>query len=248
MQQAMSAPRFVNAEMLSVTFESDIDYLRSILPPPLELTDNTVRAMVGRWQSNCVADFEGGALYLPARHEDVEGEYVLAMYMTSDAAIIYGRELFGEPKKQCSTRLHRGRQRMVGHVERHGVVIIDLEAELLTDLGPSSTSGVNFNIKATPSCTGVGLESDAVLTLAEFDVTLTSHWSGTGGVRLASNAHDPVGDIPVGTVREAVYQEGDLLPHTRRVASIPAASFLPYAYGRMDDWSLLNTETKSARI
>lgn len=248
MQEAMSAPRFVNAEMLSITFETDVDYLKSILPPPLELTDSTVRAMVGRWQSNCVGDFEGGALYLPARHQGVEGEYVLAMYMSSDAAIIYGRELFGEPKKQGTTRLHRGRQRMIGQIERHGVIIIDLEAELLIDRGPSSTTGANFNIKATPSCTGVGLESDAVLTLAEFDVTLTSEWSGTGSVRLASNPLDPIGDIPVGDVREAIYQEGELLPQTRMVASIPATSFLPYAYGRLDDWSLLNTDTRSVRI
>ena len=247
-QDALAYPRFVNAEMLSVVFESDRDYLRSILPPPLELTDATVRAMVGRWQSNCVGNFEGGALYLPARHDGVDGEYVLAMYMTTDAAILYGRELFGEPKKQCATRLHRGRSTMVGLIERHGVCLIELHAELDTELEPSTTTGVNFNIKSTPSCTGVGLEDDAVLTLAEFDVTLTTHRTGTGSVRLASTPHDPLGDIPIGAVAGAIHQEGDLVPSTRRVATIPADTFLPYAYGRMDDWSILNTAEIPAAV
>ena len=248
MQGAMASPRFVNAEMLSVVFESDGDYLRAILPPPLELSDASVRAMVGRWQSNCVGDFEGGALYVPARHEGVEGEYVLAMYMTTDAAILYGRELFGEPKKQCSTRLHRGRTAMVGSVDRHGVRLIELVAEFDRDLEPSTTTGINFNIKSTPSCSGVGLEDDAILTLAQFDVDLTAHRSGTGTVRLETTPHDPLGDIPIGATREAIYQEGDLVPSTRRVATIPAATYLPYAYGRMDDWSLLNTDNVPAPV
>jgi acetoacetate decarboxylase len=241
MQHAMSAPRFVNAEMLSVVFESDSGYLRSVLPPPLELTDATVRAMIGRWQSNCVGDFEGGALYVPARHDGVEGEYVLAMYMSTDAAIIFGRELFGEPKKQCTTRLHRGRSTVFGSIERYGVRLIELRAELDSELEPSTTTGVNFNIKAVPSCDGVGLEDDAVLTLAEFEVALSLHRSGSGTVRLASTAHDPLADIPVGDVREAMYHEGDLAANCRRVATIPADVFLPYAYGRVDDWSALNT-------
>lgn len=248
MQEALASPRFVNAEMLSVVFESDRGYLRSILPPPLELADASVRAMVGRWQSNCVGDFEGGAIYLPARLDGIEGEYVLAMYMTTDAAILYGRELFGEPKKQCSTRLHRGRTSMDGSVDRHGVRLIELAAELDTDLGPSNATGVNFNIKSSPSCTGVGLEADAIVTLAEFDVDLTAHRTGTGTVRLRSTPHDPLGDIPVGTTRQAVHQEGDLVPCTRSVATIPAATFLPYAYGRMDDWSMLNTAPTHAVV
>ena len=248
MQEALTYPRFVNAEMLSVVFESDGDYLRSILPPPMELTDARVRAMVGRWQSNCVGDFEGGALYLPAKHDGVEGEYVLAMYMTTDAAILYGRELFGEPKKQCSTRLHRGRSTMFGSIDRHGVRLIELHAELDTDLGPSNTTGVNFNIKSTPSCTGIGLEDDAILTLAEFDVTLTTHRTGTGTVRLTSTPHDPLGDIPIGAMVEAIHQEGDLVPTSRRAATIPGDTFLPYAYGRMDDWSQLNTSDVPATV
>ena len=60
--------------------------------------------MIGRWQSNCVGDYCGGALYVAARHEGVEGDYVLAMYMDADPAIVFGRDLFGEPKKRAEQR------------------------------------------------------------------------------------------------------------------------------------------------
>src|ERR1051325_10620539 len=94
-EHALSHPRFVNGEMLSVEFLSDPDFVAAVLPPPLEPAGTpAVNAMVGRWQSNCVADFFGGAIYVAARHEGIEGRYVLAMYMDNDVPTIYGRDLF----------------------------------------------------------------------------------------------------------------------------------------------------------
>ena len=241
-EATLRSPRFVNAEMLQIEFLTRPDTAAHVLPPGLEpASEPLMVAMVGRWQSNCVADYEGGALYVAARHGDIEATYVLAMYMTTDQAIIVGRELFGEPKKQCTTGLNRGGDRMTGWVERHGVRLIELEAELPTDNGPGETAGANFNVKAWPSCTGEGLEDDAILTLAEFDLKLTASREGTGSVRLRGTPHDPLDEIEVVSVVRATYIEGDLLARARPLARIPASEYAPYAYGRMDDWSLLDT-------
>ena len=40
-----------------------------------------------------------------ARYQGIEANYCLAMPMSTDVAIIFGRELFGEPKKQGRVRL-----------------------------------------------------------------------------------------------------------------------------------------------
>src|SRR5690349_15380443 len=99
-EHALSHPRFVNGEMLSVEFLTDEAFVAEVLPPPLEPGDTPrVSAMVGRWQSNCVGDFHGGAIYVSARYDGVDGDYVLAMFMDGDVPTIYGRDLFGEPKK-----------------------------------------------------------------------------------------------------------------------------------------------------
>jgi acetoacetate decarboxylase len=248
-QQALSKPRFVNAEMLTVDFLTTPGFVEEVLPPGLEpAAQPRITAMVGRWQSNCVGDFDGGAIYVAARHGDLDGDYVLAMYMDDDQPIIYGRDLFGEPKKQAVSQLHRRGDRMTGYIERHGTRIIQLDAELTQDNGPVRVTGHNFNYKATPSADGLGLEHDAVLTVATFDNDLWTSRSGTGEVRLTSTVHDPLGDIPVESVLGASYIEGDLIASCRSAVRIPADDFLPYALGRLDDWSALNTESPRALV
>lgn len=244
-QRALSTPRFVNSEMLSVDFLTTPSVIEHLLPPGLEATGTPrVTAMVGRWQSNCVGDFDGGAIYLEARHGDLVGDYVLAMYMDRDQPIIYGRELFGEPKKQAVSRLHKSGSRMNACIERYGTALIELEADLGEDEGPSTGEGVNFNYKAIPATHGIGLEWDAALTCARFETIVRVHRAGTGVVRLGHGVHDPLDEIPVVEILGARYMEGDLLARAETLAYVPGADFLPYALGRTDDWGALDTETR----
>jgi len=246
-QQALKFPRFVNCEMLTVDFLTRAETVKRLLPPGLEPTGTPrVTAMVGRWQSNCVGDFDGGAVYIEARHKDLVGDYVLAMYMDRDQPIIYGRELFGEPKKQCTTRLYRNGNRMSGVVDRYGARLIELEAAITTQHGATRTQGVNFNYKAIPATNGDGLEWDAALTCARFDVVLTAAGEGNGWVRLGHSVHDPLNEIEIVEVLRGAFVEGDLIARAETLAYIDAQSFLPYALGRTDDWSALNTELRPA--
>ena len=242
-QKVLQRPRFVGAEMLTIDFVTSPDIVANLLPPGLEPTaEPLVTAMVGRWRSNCVADFSGGAIYVMARHEDIEAPYVLAMYMDTDHAIIFGRDLFGEPKKQAAISLHRRGDFMHGTVERHGTRLIEIKATLGADLGATEISGANFNIKATPSCDGTGLEDDPLLTLAEFDIRVSARREGSGTLALRSTVHDPLGDLEIREIRGAGYMEGDLLSTCRPLARLPAEDFVPYFSGRNDDWSALDTE------
>ena len=102
-EAAIGAPRFGGAQMLSVEFLVDPDFIAAVLPPPLEpVAEPRMRAMVGRWQSNCVGDFAGGTVYVTCAHEGLEGEYNVAQYMDGDAPTIFGRDVFGEPKKMAA--------------------------------------------------------------------------------------------------------------------------------------------------
>lgn len=243
-QAVIARPRFVNGEMLSVIASVEPAWLREVIPAPLEPAGDSVRFMVGRWQSNCVDNFSGAGVYVPARLGELVGEYVLAMYMDNDASIIFGREVFGEPKKQAVSQLRRANGRASAWVERYGERILTLEAELTEDTGPVDDEGINFNIKAAPSADGQGLEGDAVVTAADFDVRFTATMAGRGAVALRGNGHDPLDSIPIGEIQGAVWQEGDLLARARRVATIPAEDFAPYYYARADDYVLLDSETR----
>src|SRR6201989_3141660 len=180
-EHALSFPRFVGGQMLSVEFSTDEDVIAEVLPPPLEPAEApNVRAMVGRWQSNCVGDFYGGAIYVAARHDGIDGEYVLAMYMDNDVPTIYGRDLFGEPKKIADSNLVRRGDAFRGYIDRGGVRIVELQAELTTDTRAFDAEGYNFNFKARPAADGRGLEEDAILTRAKFDVHATASLEGAG--------------------------------------------------------------------
>ncbi|MHB8690230.1 MAG: acetoacetate decarboxylase family protein [Solirubrobacteraceae bacterium] len=242
-EHALSHPRFVNGEMLSVDFLTDPDVVAAVLPPPLQPADDPlVSAMVGRWQSNCVGDFAGGAIYVAARHDGIEGRYVLAMWMDGDVPTIYGRDLFGEPKKLAESRLHRRGNEYSAWLERGGVRLLELGAELATELGPSESEGVNFNFKARPAANGIGLEEDAILTRATFQTTVRTVRTGTGTLTLRGTVHDPVDELPIVSIAGASYIECDLIGACVSVATVPGEVFLPYHYGRHDDWSALDTE------
>ncbi len=239
-EAAISAPRFTAAQMLSVEFLVDPDFVAAVLPPPLEpLAEPRIRAMVGRWQSNCVGDFAGGTVFVACSHDGVEGEYNLAQYMDGYAATIFGRDVFGEPKKIARSALRRRGERMHGSIERMGVTLVSLEAELTRDLGPFEATRESYNVKSRPAADGHGLEEDAILTQAHYEISGRVSLEGEGRLALAGSAHDPLDTIPVREVLRATYFEGDLAAATRSVARIPAAVFAPYHHGRNDDWSAL---------
>ncbi|MDP6707174.1 MAG: acetoacetate decarboxylase family protein [Alphaproteobacteria bacterium] len=246
-EAVLRRPRFTGAKRAHLLFLTTEAFVAEVLPPGLAPAEKPLVAVsVGDYGSNCVGDFAGGSVAIAARHGEIEAAYVLSMYMTTDHAIVFGRELFGEPKKQAGIGLSLEGERVRGHVERLGVRLIELELTLGPDSGPTQNRAATFNIKALPAADGHGLEGDAVLTLAEFDNDLTVNRRAEGRVKLAGTVHDPLDEIPIVEVLGGGYIEGDLDARARAIATIPAADFLPYAYGRLDDWSALDTSGAAA--
>lgn len=237
--------RFVAAEVLQVDFLTDRQVVAGLLPPGFEPSaEPLASAKIGRWRSNCVGDYSGGALYVRARYQGIEAPYTVAMYMDAEPAIIYGREVLGEPKKAASSSLYRRGTVMHGFVERRGVRLIDIRADLKNDLGPCRTSSAAFNVKATPSADGTSCETDAVVTHVAFENNFTRRLAGDGCVVLQSNPHDPCGEIPVLETKGATYLEGDLEGRGASIGTIEKDAFFPYLLGRMDDFSLLRTDAQ----
>jgi acetoacetate decarboxylase len=240
-EEALSTPGW-SGELLSIQFLTDPATLERLLPPPLEPAALPLATVtVGRWQSNCLGHFAGGTLSLAATHNGYEGNYVLVIYMDSEPPLVFGREVFGEPKKLARGGLFRDADHVHGWVERHGVRIFDLRADLHTDLGPADTERYTFNYKARTAANGVGLEEDAILTRTHFTTAARSREEGNGSVVLRATAHDPLDEIEVVEVQRALYMQDDSAARCESVATVPADAFLPYHHGRFDDWLALDT-------
>jgi acetoacetate decarboxylase len=242
-QAPLRRPRFTGGRKVTVEFLTAPETVERLLPPGFSpAAEPRVTAMVGRWQSNCVGDFAGGALYVAARFGGEDGAYVLAMWMDGDKPTIFGRDLYGEPKKLARTGLELGDDRCAGWIERDGVRLLDLAVELDADLAPDTVLRTAFNVKARPAADGDGLEEDAIVTRVVNEDVRRVHREGRGTVRLTGTAHDPVDELEVVRVLRGAYVEADATATNRRVGTIPAAAFLPYFYGRNgDDWSALDT-------
>jgi acetoacetate decarboxylase len=243
LERVLANPRFVNARTLTVEFLTTPEIVAEVLPPGLDpLEEPVVLATIGTWDSNCVGTFSGGAIYVGARHGELSGAYTLAMFMDTDSALIFGRDLFGEPKKQASSSFRRDGSRIRAWVERHGVKLIEIDADLTRPIPPARMNRARFNVKATPSANGRGLEDDPVLTAAYFDIDASTLIEGEAALTLAGTVHDPLDDLTIVEVRRATYLEGDMDTRCEALARIPAAEFVGHAFGRLDYWPALSNE------
>ena len=239
-EDRLAAPAFLQGRFLTVTYLTRPEIVKQVLPPPLEPTaEPLVSVGVATFRSsNCVGAFAGGALCVRARYKDLEGEYCLAMPMSTDVAIIFGRELFGEPKKQGKVRLERDGDVMRGQISRLGVDYITVEARLTEDLpvsGPTYTD--RFHFKFMHAADGHGLEFDPILIHARFRNELKVMKRGTGRAILKRSHHDPLSEIEIVEPRAATYIEGDIYAKAQRLTTVDAQRFMPYAFQNIDDYA-----------
>jgi acetoacetate decarboxylase len=238
LQAIYAAPDFLKTKALSISFETDPEVQRAILPPPLQPADRPL-VSVGVFEigeSNCVGAFNGGSINVACKHNGVEGNYCVTMPMDTDFAVIFGRELYGEPKKVATARLQRTGNRFRGTIERYGVTYIELEAEMTADLDAlPSTASEHFYFKYLPSPDGLGFDSKPKLVQISHRGKLDVVQTGTGTVTFRESPHDPVVDIPIVNVLEAVYSEGETHTSGKIVAEVDPEAFLPYMFGKLDD-------------
>ncbi len=246
-QSALGDPHFFSAQMLSVEFLTRPETVRRLLPPGLEpVAEPIATAMIGRWgRSNCVHAFEGGSLNLVARHGEAVGAYCLAMPMSTDRAIIFGRELFGEPKKQARVELSRSGCRMRGRIERYGIPVLEIDATLEGESPAGESESNAFHYKFLPASDGRGLEFDPILVQATFRSVLTRIEHGRATLRLGHTAHDPYAEVEILQIRGVTYSEGDIYASARSIATVSRETFLPFAYGKVDDWTALDNEKEA---
>jgi acetoacetate decarboxylase len=94
------AYRFVNREYFIITYRTDADALRAVIPAPLEMTEPVVKYEFIRMpDSTGFGDYTESGQVIPVSFRRERGGYVHAMYLNDHPPIAGGRELWGFPKK-----------------------------------------------------------------------------------------------------------------------------------------------------
>jgi len=208
--------RFVNREFLVITYKTDIDALRAVVPEPLELIEPIVKYEFIRMpDSTGFGDYTESGQVIPVSFKGQKGGYVHAMYLNDDAPIAGGREIWGFPKKLAEPSLRVEKDALVGTLDYGSVRVATgtmgykhkaLDKEKIK----SSLETPSFLLKIIPD---VRCEKAAICQLVRYyleEVTVKGAWEGPAGLELHHHALAPVAELPVLEVLSATHILTDL--------------------------------------
>ncbi|HVY10079.1 MAG TPA: acetoacetate decarboxylase family protein [Mycobacteriales bacterium] len=233
------------ATTLVATYETDPDAIAAVLPPPLSPpTEPLVRVTIATVDlGGGYPTFGAGTFAVHARHEDVEGDYALVMPMTTEQAVIGGRETFGEPKKLADIALTRDGDDIRGHFTRMGATFVEITGRVTGEVEPSpDRTRTSFYIKLLPSPTGKGFDGEPMLVYCRRDEKTRTMWNVDGEVILRESRFDPVADLPVLKLRGIELAERSSVQTGEVVANLPADWIAPYVHQRYDDLSPIGSD------
>lgn len=225
---------------VTATFRTDPDVLASVLPPPLQPpADPLVKVGISRVDlGGGLPPFGAGTFAVAARHAGHDGFYPLLMPMTTEQAVIGGRETFGEPKKLAQIVLESDGDRLTASVARMGVTIIEVHGSVGGALDPPAAGErLDFYFKFLRDPAGQGFDEDPWLVYCHRETETRTHRAVVGTLVLRDSRFDPVADIPVLGEVTITLSERRSAQRGELVERVPAADVLPFAHQRYDDLS-----------
>ncbi|MCC4246453.1 acetoacetate decarboxylase [Stappia indica] len=207
--------RFVNREFFTITYRTDPDILRRLVPEPLQIPEPLVKYEFIRMpDSTGFGDYTESGQVIPVTLDGIAGSYSHSMYLNDEAPIAGGREIWGFPKKLADPSLTVIKDTLVGTLDMGGIRVATgtmgyKHRELDHDTVLRSLDAPNFLLKIIPhvDCTPRICELVRYFTT---DVTLKGAWEGPARLQLFHHALAPVADLPVIEVVSAVHLIADL--------------------------------------
>lgn len=211
--------RFINREFFVITYETDMDQLRQIVPEPLEVTEPLVNFEFIRMpDSTGFGDYTESGQVIPVTYKGKKGSYVHSMYLDDEAPIAAGREIWGFPKKLANPALRVVNETLIGQLDyetcRVATATMGYKYETL-DIKTVHKSLLlpSYLLKIIPDVDG----SAKICELIEYclqDVTVKGAWTGPAALELFSHAMAPVYKLPVRKVISGSHIMSDLtLPY-----------------------------------
>ena len=207
--------RFINREFLIITYRTDPDLLRAVIPAPLEFTEPLVKYEFIRMpDSTGFGNYTESGQVIPVRFKGETGSYVHSMYLNDDAPIAGGREIWGFPKKLASPKLKVKKDTLLGTLDYGPVRVAtgtmgykhrSLDSEKIRQ----ALAAPSYLLKIVPhvDC------SPRICELVRYfltDITVKGAWEGPAGLELFDHALAPVAELPVREVVSATHILSDL--------------------------------------
>src|ERR1700756_3027766 len=110
--------RFVDREYLVITYKTDEEKLRALVPEPLIVEEPLVRYEFIRMpDSTGFGDYTESGQVIPVSFQGRKGAYTHCMFLNDHPPIAGGRELWGFPKKLASPTLRTEIDMLLGTLD-----------------------------------------------------------------------------------------------------------------------------------
>ena len=229
-------------------YETDAEVAQAVVPKPLEASvrsevDVSIAAIEMQISPDVTIAIRTAHFGVRVNYDDKPGCYLLTMPMTSEQAVVGGRERFGEPKKLAEIEFDASVDAVSASVTRRGIDYLGVRATRVEELGPRRMTEHAYCFKAFPSCVpDRGFDQDPQLVRLEWRHNYERVWRLDGELELLDSPFDPVADLPVRQVLEFEYTEGTTLSSGRVLRPVPGEWLLPFMHQRYDDSSVEGLE------
>jgi acetoacetate decarboxylase len=200
--------RFVNREFLIITYRTDPDLLRAVIPEPLQFTEPLVHYEFIRMpDSTGFGNYTESGQVIPVEFNGEKGGYTLAMYLDDHPPIAGGRELWGFPKKLAQPKLETHIDTLLGTLN-YGPVRVATgtmgykHKELDKAQQAKRLAGANFLLKIIPHVDGTARVCELVRYYLT-EIEMKGAWTGPASLELEPHALAPVASLPVLEIVEA---------------------------------------------
>jgi acetoacetate decarboxylase len=207
--------RFVNREYLIITYRTDTEKLRAVVPEPLAPDGGIVKYEFIRMpDSTGFGDYTETGQVIPVTFRNRKGSYSHSMFLNDGPPIFGGRELWGFPKKLGDPALHVDIDTLVGKLD-YGPVRVATGSmgykHKAVDLAviKASLAAPNFLLKIIPHVDGTPRVCELVEYYLE-DVTVKGAWTGPAALDLRPHALAPVAELPVLEILSGLHIIADL--------------------------------------
>jgi acetoacetate decarboxylase len=225
---------------VTAVFETDLDVIRQVLPPPLEPAEARARIRFATVNMGTgIPTFGAGWFGVRARHGSQEGEYALFMPMTTEQATIGGRETYGEPKKIGAVAIDVDGDNVHASIERMGFRLAEVRGTLGAPIEIAPRDKTDFYFKLSPSPDGKGFDTEPALVHVHRHEEARDGRAIDGTLTLHDSPIDPIADIPVNKLVDLQFAQVATTQHGEVVERVPADWLLPFVHQRYDDLSVL---------
>jgi acetoacetate decarboxylase len=208
--------RFTNREYLIITYETEMDLLKKIVPEPLEVKEPFVKyEFIKMPDSSGFGSYTESGQVIPVIFNGKEGDYVHSMYLDSEKPIAAGREIWGFPKTYGYPSLFVDKDVLIGKLlyqhEEVARASMSFKEEKLDcrALEKKLAASENFLLKILPDVTGIA----RICELTSYFLTeihVKEAYCGKAELSLFPHVMAPVANLPCKKVVSAMHFIADL--------------------------------------